>query len=68
MLHNKLNIAFNLLPLKAFSLFGQGPVKGARCAALCGLPGIYMPLKWLNPLKSWTDFVKSNMDSNFRVL
>jgi len=45
MLHNKLNIAFNLLPLKAFSLFGQGPVKGARCAALCGLPGIYMPLK-----------------------
>jgi hypothetical protein len=44
MQHNELNIAFYQLPLKAFELFGSGPVKGARWAALCVPPGIYMPL------------------------
>jgi hypothetical protein len=44
MQHNKLNIAFNQLTIEAFSLFGQGSVKGARRAALCVQPGIYLPL------------------------
>ena len=43
MQHNKLNIAFDQLPLEAFTLYGQGPVKGARRAASCVQPGIYLP-------------------------
>ena len=38
MQHNKLNIAFDQLPLEAFTLYGQGPVKGARRAASCVQP------------------------------
>jgi|APCry1669188970_1035186.scaffolds.fasta_scaffold27410_3 hypothetical protein len=44
MQHNRLNISFDQLLLVAFSLYGQGPVKGARRADLCVQPGIYMPL------------------------
>jgi len=44
MQHNKLNIAFNQLTLEAFSLNGQGSVKGARRSALCDKSGIHMPL------------------------
>lgn len=44
MQHNKLNIAFDQLPLEAFLLNGQGPVKDAHWADLCVQPGIYMPL------------------------
>jgi hypothetical protein len=44
MQHNKLNITFNQLPLEAFSLYGHGPVKGARRAGSCVKPGIYLPL------------------------
>ena len=45
-----INIAFNQLPLVAFSLDSQEPVKGARRVALCVKPGIYMPLTgaWLS--------------------
>jgi hypothetical protein len=32
---NHINIAFNQLPLVAFSLDRQAPVKGARRGALC---------------------------------
>ena len=44
------NIAFNQLPLVAFSLDGHVPVKGAHRVALCVKPGIYMPLTgaWLS--------------------
>ncbi len=44
-----INIAFNQLPLIAFSLYGQEPVKGAHRVALCVRPGIYMSLtgSWL---------------------
>ncbi len=44
------NIAFNQLPLVAFSLGSKAPVKGAHRAALCVRPGIYMPLTgdWLS--------------------
>ena len=44
MQHNKFNIAFNQLPLEVFPLNGQGPVKGARQAALCDESGIHLPL------------------------
>ena len=44
MQHNQLNIAFNQLPLEAFSLDGQWPVKGAHWVDLCVRPGIYTPL------------------------
>jgi hypothetical protein len=37
-------MAFNQLPLEAFSLDGQVPVKGAHRADLCVRPGIYKPL------------------------
>jgi len=45
-----INITFNQLPLVAFSLDSQGPVKGAHREALCVRPGIYMPLTgpWLS--------------------
>jgi hypothetical protein len=45
-----INIAFNQLPLVAFSLDSQEPVKGARRVALCVKSGIYMPLtgSWLS--------------------
>jgi len=45
-----INIAVNQLPLVAFSLDSQEPVKGARREALCVKPGIYMPLtgSWLS--------------------
>ena len=47
---NHINIAFNQLPLVAFSLDNQVPVKGAHREALCVRPGIYMPLTgaWLS--------------------
>ena len=38
------NIAFNQLPLVAFSLGSKAPVKGAHRGAWCVRPGIYMPL------------------------
>ena len=46
---NHINRIFNQLPLVAFSLDSQEPVKGAHRAALCVKPGIYMPLtgSWL---------------------
>ncbi len=44
MQNNQVNIAFNQLPLEAFSLDGQGPVKGAHRVDLCVRPGIYTPL------------------------
>ena len=44
MQNNQVNIAFNQLPLEAFSLDGQGPVKGAHRVVLCVRPGIYTPL------------------------
>lgn len=44
MQHNQFNITFHQLLLVAFSLYGQGPVKGAHRVALCVLPGIYIPL------------------------
>ena len=46
----RINIAFNQLPLVAFSLDSQEPVKGAHRVALCVKPGIYMPLTgaWLS--------------------
>ncbi len=49
MQNNHINIVFNQLPLLAFSLYRQEPVKGAHRAALCVKPGIYMPLtgSWL---------------------
>jgi hypothetical protein len=43
MQHNKLNITFDQLPIEAFSLYGQVPVKGARRVASCDQPGIYLP-------------------------
>ena len=45
-----INIAFNQLPLVAFSLDSPEPVKGARRVALRAKPGIYMPLTgaWLS--------------------
>jgi len=49
MQHDQLNIAFHQLPLGAFSLYGQGSVKGVHWVVLCGRPGIYKPLTdfWL---------------------
>ena len=44
MQNNHLNIALNQLPLEAFSLDGQVPVKGARWVDLCARQGIYTPL------------------------
>jgi hypothetical protein len=44
MQNNHVNITFNQLPLEAFSLDGQVPVKGARWADLCVRQGIYTPL------------------------
>jgi len=44
MQNNQVNRAFNQLPLEAFSLDGQGPVKGAHWVDLCVRPGIYTPL------------------------
>ena len=44
MQHNKLNITFNQLPLKAFSLNGSGSVKGALFEGLYCQQGIYLPL------------------------
>ena len=50
MQNNQVDISFNQLPLEAFSLDSQEPVKGARRVALCAKPGIYMPLTgaWLS--------------------
>ena len=42
--YNHVNIAFNQLLLIAFSLYGQGSVKGAHWVDLCVGPGIYTPL------------------------
>jgi hypothetical protein len=42
--NNQVNIAFNQLPLEAFSMDGQEPVKGAHWVVLCVRPGIYTPL------------------------
>lgn len=44
MQNNQVNIAFNQLPLEAFSLDGQGSVKGAHWVDLWVRPGIYTPL------------------------
>jgi len=44
MQNNHINLTFNQLPLVAFSLDNQEPVKGAHRVELCVKPGIYMPL------------------------
>jgi hypothetical protein len=44
MQNNHVNLAFNQLPLEAFSLDGQVHVKGAHRADLCVRLGIYKPL------------------------
>jgi len=48
---------FDHLPLSAFSLNGQMPVKGAYRAGLCGMAGIYMPLTGVCPFYNFADKV-----------
>ena len=55
MQNNQVNIAFNQLPLEAFSLDGQGPVKGAHRVDLCVRPGIYTPLTGSCPFSNFAN-------------